>query len=140
MTYYSFSKWGVKLPVAMEKPQRPTEELVSRTVARIIDRTLEMGMNPYEQAREAEVHSLTGILPDPNGTDEQEAQANKTQLQEWIMGTEEMQEALIMFRNSRPRQTVNNQVETWQMSQEEVEELNVETLLLNLMPTEGDWQ
>ena len=140
MTYYSFNKWRIQLPVAMEKPKPPTEEAVRKTVKTIIEQTLETGQNPYEQARMAEVHNQETILPNPVSKKEQEAEANKAQLLEWIMSTEEMQEALIMFRNSNPQEGTSNEVETWTMSKEEMEEMTVETLLLNLRPTEGDWQ
>lgn len=56
------------------------------------------------------------------------------------MTTEEMQEALAWFRASHPQQPVDSEEHVRPLSQDELEELNLETFLLNLRPVESDWQ
>lgn len=61
-------------------------------------------------------------------------------LLEWIMETEEMQEALIMFRNQNPQRPEAQEVEAHRMTEEEVEATDVTQLLLDLTAAESDWQ
>lgn len=56
------------------------------------------------------------------------------------MDTDEMQEALNMFRGKKPTDTDDPECSAWEMGDEAVYEIQVEQLLAYLIPSEGDWQ
>ncbi|WP_300851740.1 hypothetical protein [uncultured Bacteroides sp.] len=134
MIYSKFSKWGISLPMCSPKQGQPlTEERVRLFVAEAITRTKEQGNDPTQQAMEAEVHPgpiLSNLHPEMEEAD----------LLEWIMETQEMQEALIMFRDLNPQRPEAMEVEAHKMTEEEVETTDVTQLLLDLTATESDWQ
>ena len=134
MIYSKFSKWGISLPMKSRKAGEPlTEERVRLFVAEEIDRTEEQGIDPAQQAMEAEVHPghLSSIL---------HRGISPADLLEWIMETEEMQEALTMFRDQNPQRPEATEVEAHRMTEEEVEATDVTQLLLDLTAAESDWQ
>lgn len=142
MTYYIYRKWGVSLPALFPSGvTQLTENLVSNTLVAIARQTLEQDQDPYRQAREAELHNWTPVprLPEPS-EEELDNPQNLQDLIEWIMTSEEMQEAIMMFRNQPPQDNPENQISVEKLDEEASEELNVEQLLMNLKPTEGDWQ
>ena len=134
MIYSKFSKWGVSLPMCSESPEQPlTERRVRMFVEETISRTREQGNDPMQQAMESEVH------PGPV-SDNLHPAMEEADLLEWIMETEEMQEALIMFRDQNPQHPEAAEVEAHRMTKEEVEETDVTQLLLDITITESDWQ
>ena len=136
MIYGKFSKWGVRLPMCAENPEQPlTEQRVRQFVAETIERTLDQGNDPIQQAMYSEVHPgfISGSLhPDMTEAD----------LLEWIMETQEMQEALMMFRGSTVQNPdAENSISGWIMDEdEEVGMTDVTQLLLDLTPSDSDWQ
>lgn len=134
MIYSKFSKWGISLPMKSRKAGEPlTEERVRLFVAEAIDRTKEQGNDPAQQAMEAEVH------PDPISSNLHRG-ISPADLLEWIMETEEMQEALTMLRDQNPQRPEATEVEAHRMTEEEVEATDVTQLLLDLTAAESDWQ
>lgn len=135
MIYSKFSKWGISLPMKSRKAGDPlTEERVRLFVAEAIDRTKEQGNDPAQQAMEAEVH------PCPISSNLNPAM-EEADLLEWIMETEEMRQALMMFRGKNPENPeTENHIQAWRMDEEEVEETDVMKLLLDLTVAESDWQ
>ena len=134
MIYVKFSKWGISLSMCSETPEQPlTEQRVRRFVMEAINRTQEQGYNPVLQAMQSEVH------PGPIA-DSLHPEMTEAALLEWIMQTEEMQEALIMFHNQIPSAPEASEVEAHKMEQEEVEVMDVEQLLLNLTVSQSDWR
>ena len=61
-------------------------------------------------------------------------------LLEWIMETQEMQEALTMFRDQNPQRPEATEMEAHKMTEEEVEATDVTQLLIDLTAAESDWQ
>ncbi|CDE57079.1 unknown [Prevotella sp. CAG:873] len=133
MIYSKFSKWGVSLPMCSQKPdQALTEQRVRLFVQEAIARTQEQGNDPVQQAMQSEIH------PGPIA-DSLHPEMSEAELLEWIMQTQEMQEALIMFRNQSPNSPEASEVEAHKMEQEEVEATDVEQLLLDLTVAQSDW-
>lgn len=117
-----------------ETPEQPlTEQRVRLFVRETIARTQEQGNDPVQQAMQSEVH------PGPIA-DSLHLQMTAAALLEWIMQTQEMQEALIMFRNQSPNNPEASEVEVHKMEQEEVEATDVEQLLLDLTVAQSDWR
>lgn len=139
MTYYNFYERPYSLVVAMDKPQPPTEALVRKTVMAIIRQTLEYGQDPYSQAADSALHNWQTMLPSPP-EEEQDLPLHQQRLLEWIMTTEEMQEALMWFRNVNPEHNNRKDVSVSQLDEEQIAEQTVETLLLDLTIVESDWQ
>lgn len=134
MIYSKFSKWGVSLPMCSDSPEQPlTESRVRRFVAEAIARTQEQGNGPVKQAMQSEIH------PGPIA-DALHPAMSEAALLEWIMQTEEMQQALMMFRDQNPVNPEASEVQAHKMSPEEVEVTDVEQLLLDLIPAQSDWQ
>lgn len=134
MIYSKFSKWGVSLPMCSETPKQPlTEQRVRLFVQETIDRTQEQGNDPVQQAMQSEIH------PGPIA-DSLHPQMTAADLLEWIMQSQEMQEALIMFRDQLPNSPEASEVEAHRMEQEEVEATDVEQLLLDLTVAQSDWR
>lgn len=98
------------------------------------------GNDPYAQARMAYVHPCP-INPNPPRPSQNllNNRIHKADLLEWIMETEEMQEALTMFRGQRADAPLP-ETEISLMGEEEVEQMDVEMLLQNLSVVESDWQ
>jgi len=145
MIYYNFSKWRVSVTAAMEQPQPLTEEMVRQATLQVIKNTLELGENPYAQATFVEedgLHCWTETQPQPNKENKEELNdpQNMNQLANWIMATEEMQQAIMMFDRQLPQDNKENEIQVLELSAEQLSELNVQTLLYNLIPSEGDWQ
>lgn len=138
MTYYAFKREPYKLVVAMEQPQPPTEELVEKTVREVIRTTLYLDQDPYEQARWSDLHNQEMSRPRPTDEEEMESEEYKEALLQWIMTTDELQEALRWFRFTDPTDVQDENVRVFDLYEEEVWELNVETYLLNLTVTEHD--
>ena len=134
MIYSKFSKWGISLTMCSPNQGQPlTEERVRLFVAETIARTKEQGHDPIEQAMEAEMHPGP-ISSNLSPTMEEAA------LLEWIMETEEMQEALTMFRSQNPQRPEAQGVTARRMTEEEVEATDIAQLLLDLTVAESDWQ
>ena len=116
-----------------QKPdQALTEQRVRLFVQEAIARTQEQGNDPVQQAMQSEIH------PGPIA-DSLHPEMSEAELLEWIMQTQEMQEALIMFRNQSPNSPEASEVEAHKMEQEEVEATDVEQLLLDLTVAQSDW-
>lgn len=117
-----------------ETPKQPlTEQRVRRFVQETIARTQEQGNDPVQQAIQSEIH------PGPIA-DSLHPEMTEVALLEWIMQSQEMQEALMMFRNQTPNSPEASEVEAHKMEQEEVEATDVEQLLLDLTVAQSDWQ
>lgn len=116
-----------------ETPKQPlTEQRVRLFVQETIDRTQEQGNDPVQQAMQSEIH------PGPIA-DSLQPSMTEADLLEWIMQSQEMQEALIMFRDQLPNSPEASEVEAHRMEQEEVEATDVEQLLLDLTVAQSDW-
>lgn len=114
--------------------QELTESRVRRFVMESITRTLDMGEDPVNQAQWSEVH------PGWHGPCLHEGMSDE-ELTEWIMCTEEMEQAIMMFRGETAQNpNEENEISGWIMDEEEVESTDVSQLLLDLIPLEGDWQ
>ncbi len=134
MIYSKFSKWGISLPMCSENPKQPLTEQRGRPfVAETIARTQEQGNDPVRQAMQSEIH------PGPVA-DTLQPSTTEAELLEWIMQSQEMQEALIMFRDQNPSSPEASEVEAHRMEQEEVEATDVEQLLLDLTVAQSDWR
>lgn len=99
--------------------------------------------NPYYQARISEMHrGWTGPnIPNPETEEEMELTRNKENLLEWIMDTEEMRYALMLFRGGNPENPDReNHIQAWRMNEEEVYETDIAKLLLDLTAAESDWR
>lgn len=141
---YQFSKFRVSIFTCCDKPNEPVSAYtVRKFVSETIQRTLDAGENPYRQARQADVHTLrswTTNIPSVGIEEEMFDARNQDKLAAWIMGTDEMQEALDMFRGMRPTDDNDPECRAWEMDDEAVYEIQVDQLLAYLIPTEGDWQ
>lgn len=135
MIYSKFSKWGIRLPMCSESPEEPlTESRVRMFVSETIARTQDQGDDPIKQAMYSEVHAGP-ISPNlhPEMTD--------AALLEWVMQSEEMEQALMMFRGQRlTAPDEENSIKGWEMDEEEVGMTNLSQLLLDLTATDSDWQ
>ena len=133
MTYSEFYKWGISLISASENPDEPLSESgVRRFVMEVVERQEEWGNEPVKDAMWSDVHAgwTSKSLREDMSAEE---------LTDWIMETEEMRQALEMFRGevaSRPERCQR----AWVLSEERVEEITVSELLSNLVPMESDWQ
>lgn len=117
-----------------ETPKQPlTEQRVRLFVEETIARTQEQGNDPVQQAIQSEIH------PGPIA-DSLHPEMTEAALLEWIMQSQEMQEALIMFRNQSLSNPEASEVEAHKMEQEEVEATDVEQLLLDLTVAQSDWR
>ena len=133
MTYLIFNKWGINLPVQKSDLSEPLKEQEVRAfVVEAITRTLEDGNDPIQQAKESEAH------PSPVGNPLYEGMSNK-ELTDWIMGTEEMQQALTMFLGEIPNNPTQSEITVEVMTEEQVEMTDVRQLLNDLQAVEGDW-
>lgn len=110
-----------------------TEQRVRRFVTEAIARTQEQGNDPVQQAMQSEAH------PGPIA-DALHPEMSEAALLEWIMQTDEMEQALMMFRNQNPSSPEASEVQAHKMSPGEVEATDVEQLLLDLIPAQSDWQ
>ena len=131
MIYSKFSKWGIRLWMCSESPSDPLTEGRVREMVRLL---IEQSWEPVEEARNSEVHPcpISSNLYDEMPEDE---------LEDWIMETEDMQQALMMFRGERADSPdKENQINAWVMSEEEMEEMTLSNFLLDLVQTESDWQ
>lgn len=135
MIYSKFYKLGISLPMCSDNLSDPlTEGRVRKMVRIAIERTLDEGEDPVEQARMSEIHPCPISCNLYKGMPE-----NK--LVDWIMETEEMQQALGWFKGLSPdKQYEEYQTEVEIMDEEEVEMTDVYYLLLGLTQVESDWQ
>ena len=99
MIYNHYSKWGISLTAQQEKPGPLKTEDVRKTVLSAIENSLESGQNPSEILKESDLtqEGTRWGMPETSNQDEQQ---RKEQLVEWIMQSDQMQEALNLFRNS----------------------------------------
>ena len=118
-----------------ENPKQPlTEQRVRQFVGEAIARTQEQGNDPVQQAMQSEIH------PGPIA-DSLQRSMTEAALLEWIMQSEEMEQALMMFRGETVQnQNSENSISAWIMDEEEVEMTDVSQLLLDLTATDSDWQ
>ncbi len=144
MPSYQFSKYRVNIFMTCDADNQPlSENYVRKFVADTIERTLDAGENPYYQARESDVHTFGSWrthIPSVDTNEEMYDSDNRDCLTEWIMQTDEMQEALTMFRNKRPSDNDDPECSAWKMDDEAIYDIQVVSLLVYLIPTEGDWQ
>lgn len=140
MILNKLSKWSVSLPLLQDVTE-VNEDSVRQSVLAIVRQQVEFSNNPYEQALLSEVHNPDGLydLPQPKTREEMESERNQEALADWIMQTDEMQEALIMFRGTDPHKgNPSNGEEQETLDEEQSEEMTVEELLNGLIPMESD--
>lgn len=133
MTYYAFSNGTIRLVTTSNQVGKITNESVEEVIRFEIDSQLEMGCNPYKQAEfyQQDLHNWQGYLPHPTEDEMYQIQP-KEQLLRWIMGTDEMQIAI---------QTLNTQnVIPLKVTEEELEEMNIQEILLGIIVVESDFQ
>ena len=133
MTYYAFSNGTIRLVTTSNQVGKITNESVEEVIRREIDRQLEIGCNPYKQVEfyQQDLHNWQGYLPHPT-EDEMYQSQTKEQLLRWIMGTDEMQIAI---------QTFNTQnVIPIKVTEEELEEMNIQEIILGIVVVESDFQ
>ena len=131
MIYSKFSKWGIRLSMCSENPSDP---LTEGRVRELVRQLIEQSWEPVSEAKNSEVH------PCPISSNLYEEMPEE-ELEDWIMETEEMQQALMMFRGERPDSPdKENQINAWIMGEEEMVEMSLTTFLLDLVPAESDWQ
>lgn len=142
MTFNELSKYRISLPLLSDVTE-VNYSSVSRTVEAIIRQQLDYGNDPYEQARWSDVHNPDGLydLPQPKTEEAMNDDGNIQALTDWIMQTDEMQEALTTFRGTDPHKGNPESLERAQaLDEEQSEELSVEELLNGITPMEGDWR
>lgn len=133
MTYYAFSNGTIRLVTTSNQVGKITNESVEEVIRCEIDRQLEMGYNPYKQTEfyQQDLHNWQTYLPHPTEDEMYQIQP-KEQLLRWIMGTDEMQIAI---------QTLNTQnVIPLKVTEEELEEMNIQEILLGIIVVESDFQ
>ena len=108
-----------------------TENNVRKFVSDTILRTLDAGESPYYQARESDVHTFGSwgtYIPSVDIEEEMYDSHNRDILTEWIIQTDEMQEALSMFRGNRPTDKGDSECSAWEIDDEAINEIQVNTL------------
>ena len=139
-TFNHLTKLGVSLSILSDE-KTVTEDSVRRSVLQVIKQQVEMQNNPYEEATWSDVHNQdgTGDIPQPKTPEAMESSSNQERLADWIMQTDEMQEALNMLRGtslSKPQADV----EMEPLDEEQSEGLSVEEMLNDLIQMESDWR
>ena len=140
MTFNKLSKWSVSLPL-LSTVTEVTQSTVRQSVLSIVRQQVEFSNDPYEQARWSYVHNPDGLydLPQPKTDEEMESEDNMEALTDWIMQTDEMQEAIMLFRGTDPHKGNPENGETAEaLDEEQSEELSVEELLNGITPMESD--
>jgi len=156
-SYYDRNK-GVGLLAKMKSPEPLEEWHVKGALAMLIRQELEWGNNPYEQVREmrcgswetgGDLHNPSEYYtipnPDPEDGEAMNAPRNINQLVNWIMETEEMQEAFQSYMGQNPEEperkdkTIFLLTDRNDMDEEEEPRTLTETLY-GIVPSEGDWQ
>jgi len=141
---YHFSKFRVSLFTLCDTPNEEVSfSTVRKFVSETIQRTLDAGENPFRQAHDVDVHTLSSWnihIPSVSSEEEMYDTRNQETLAAWIMDTDEMQEALNMFRGKKPTDTDDPECSAWEMDDEAVYEIQIDQLLAYLIPSEGDWQ
>lgn len=117
MPSYQFTKFRVSIFMTCDADNQPlTENNVRKFVSDTILRTLDAGENPYYQALESDVHTFGSwgtYIPSVGSEEEMYDSYNRDILTEWIMQTDEMQEALSMFRGKRPKDKDDPEMRAW---------------------------
>ena len=134
MIYVRYSKWGISLTVQKENPGPLTKKEVEQTIMSAIEQSLEEGENPYKQTRESGLTmtwEAPKMLPYPN-SENQKDEKQKILLASWIMGTDQMQEALTLFKSKE-------ELITEQIPEESVQ-MNLSELIQEIIPVEPDYQ
>lgn len=142
MTFNKLSKWSVSLPL-LSTVTEVSQSTVRQSVLAIVRQQVEFSNNPYEQAMWSDVHNPDGVygLPQPKTDEEMESEDNMEALTDWIMQTDEMQEAIMLFRGTDPHKGNPENGETAEaLDEEQSEELSVEELLNGITPLESDWR
>ena len=140
MTLNKLSKWSVSLPL-LSTVTEVSQSTVRQSVLAIVRKQVEFSNNPYEQARWSDVHNPDGVydLPQPKTDEEMESKSNMEALTDWIMQTDEMQEAIMLFRGTDPhRGNPQNGEKSEALDEEQSEEISVEELLNGITPLESD--
>lgn len=131
MTFNKLYRFRISLPL-LEDVTEVSYGSVRRTVLAIVRQQVDFGNDPYEQARWSEVHNPDGLydLPQPQSEEAMEDEDNMEALTDWIMQTDEMQEAITAFRGTDPHKGNPDSGETAEaLDEEQSEEVSVETLL-----------
>lgn len=134
MIYVHYSKWGISLTVQKEEPGPLTQKEVEQTIMSAIDLSLENGENPYDQTKKSDL-TMTWeapvILPylDQNKLNDPQ---QKKKLTRWIMQTDQMQEALNLFKSSED--LITEEVP------EEAGMMDLSCLIQEIIPVEADYQ
>ena len=118
-----------------------TERRVRESFRKGIEHSLENGENPYSLAATSDLHHPFGLngLPEPETEEQQNSSRNKEALLAWIMETDEMRQALVMFSGQTPgNPDRENGIEAREA--EEGEPSDLTSLIAGIAETEADWQ
>lgn len=131
MIYNHYSKWGISLTAQQEKPGPLKTEDVRKTVLSAIENSLESGQNPSEILKESDLtqEGTQWGMPEMNNPDDRQM---KMQLVQWIMKSDQMQEALNLFRSSSGL--------TVEQIPEEEAQTDLYSLILGITQVEADFQ
>ena len=138
MTFYRYHTDHWSLPVLTDKPVPLTEALVRKSLRAIIDLQVESGENPFKEAQRMsdEFHNHQHNVPSV-------ASADKEALLDWIMTTEEMQEALERLTGQKPAEISSHRegaLTATKLNEEDWEFVSLTNLLTDLLVVESDSQ
>lgn len=137
--YYAFSRYGVKLIVAMDEPAPLTEDVVRETVSNLIDLTLGRGGNPFSQATNAELKTRYGteFRMSIEETDMEDAYWKEVLLDN-IMETENMNLALLWFNGHTPLTAHGYDITSYELEAREINDITLYDYLIGLVQVEHD--
>lgn len=148
INFYGFSRWGVTLIVAMDKPRPLTEDMVRKTLRIFIDKTLLDGINPYQQVQRVELRNDYGFkLYVPDQPEEKWSDSDVIDhLIDEIMKSQEMITAVEWFSGQTPLEPTTGNKKSFAYDDSDgndrdyIESLKLYDYLLNLKQVEADYQ
>jgi hypothetical protein len=128
---------GISLLSATSHPIELTEQTTRQTVRRLIQETVEMGYDPYQMAAQSDLRNLFGpTMPQPETEEAMQSSQAVNALTDWIVQTEEMQQALTMLQRIDPKQAAQYGVTVEKLQ----EEPTLYNLITEITPVESDYQ